>query len=180
METLWQDIRYAIRSLRRRPGFTLVVILTLSLGVGANTAVFSLIYGVLLRPFPYREPDRLVKIESVYTKTTGVARGCSLLDIEDYRRINRSLVDLGAQATFDADVRGEGPSEPIRLTQLNAGAMNSLGVNPVIGRLFLPEEDRKGGDVHKALISHRLWRQRFGGAPAGLAACFGGQLLAAK
>ena len=165
METLWQDIRYAIRSLRKRPGFTLVVILTLSLGVGVNTAVFSLIYGVLLRPFPYREPDRLVKIESVYTKTTGVARGCSLLDIEDYRRINRSLVDLGAQATFDADVRGEGPSEPIRLTQLNAGAMNSLGVNPVIGRLFLPEEDRKGGDVHKALISHRLWRQRFGGAP---------------
>jgi hypothetical protein len=61
MEKLWQDIRYAVRSLRKRPGFTLGVILTLSLGVGANTAVFSLIYGILLCPFPYREPDRLVK-----------------------------------------------------------------------------------------------------------------------
>jgi predicted permease len=165
METLWQDIRYAIRSLQKRPGFTLVVLLTLALGSGANTAIFSLIYGILLRPFPYREPDRLVKVESVYTKTTGVTRGCSLLDIEDWRRMNQTLVNLGAQATFDADVRGDGPSEPVRMTQLNAGALAILGVSPVLGRLFLPEEDRKGGDVHKALISHRLWQQRFGGAP---------------
>jgi len=165
METLWQDIRYAIRSLWKKPGFTLVVTLTLALGIGANTAIFSLIYGILLRPFPYREPDRLVKIESVYTKTTGVVRGCSLLDIEDWRRMNRSLVDLGAHTTSDADVRGDGPSEPVRLTQLNDGALNSLGVSPIIGRLFLLGEDRKGGDVFKAVISHRLWRQRFGGAP---------------
>jgi putative ABC transport system permease protein len=165
METLWQDIRSAARTLLKKPGFTLVVIVTLALGIGANTAIFSLIYGILLRPFPYREPGRLVKVESVYTKTTGVNRGCSLLDIEDWRRMNRTLVDVGAQATFDADVRGDGPSEPVRLTQLNAGAMASLGVNPVIGRLFLPEEDRKGGDAHKALISHRLWQQRFSGAP---------------
>ncbi|MGH9753671.1 MAG: ABC transporter permease [Blastocatellia bacterium] len=91
----------------------------------------------------------------------GVARGCSLLDIEDMQRMNRSLIDLGAHTTFDADVRGDRPSEPMRLTQLNAGSMASLGVNPVIGRLFLPEGDRKGGDAHKALISHRLWQQRF-------------------
>jgi putative ABC transport system permease protein len=157
METIWQDIRYATRTSLKRPGFTLVVILTLALGIGANTAIFSLMYGILLRPFPYREPDRLVKVESIYTKTTGVTRGCSLLDIEDWRRMNKTLVDLGAYTTFDADVRGNGPSEPVRLTQLNAGAMGSLGVYPVLGRLFLPEEDRKGGDVHKALISHRLW-----------------------
>jgi predicted permease len=165
METFWQDIRYATRTLLKRPGFALVVIFTLALGIGANTAIFSLIYGILLRPFPYREPDRLVKVESVYTKTTGVAGGCSLLDIEDWRRMNKTLVDLGAHTTFDADVRGDGPSEPVRLTQLNASAMGSLGVYPVVGRLFLPAEDRKGGDVHKALISHRLWQQRYGGAP---------------
>jgi putative ABC transport system permease protein len=165
MERLRQDIRFAVRILLKRPGFTAVVVLTLALGIGANTAIFSLIYGILLRPFPYREPDRLVKVESVYTKTTGVVRGCSLMDIEDWRRMNQTLVDLGAHTTFDADVRGDGPSEAVRMTQLNDGAMGSLGVNPVIGRLFLPEEDRKGGDVHKALISHRLWQQRFGGGP---------------
>jgi predicted permease len=165
MGSLWHDLRLGLRMLAKRPGFTLVIALTLALGIGANTAIFSLIYGVLLRPFPYREPDRLVKVESVYTKTTGGNRGCSLLDIEDWRRMNRTLVDVGAQATFDADVRGDGPSEPVRMTQLNAGAMGVLGVNPMIGRLFLPEEDRKGGDVHKALISHRLWQQRFSGAP---------------
>src|SRR5919106_2406226 len=101
METLWNDARYAARALFKRPGFTLIVTLTLALGIGANTAIFSLIYGILLRPFPYREPDRLVKVETVYTKTTGVTRGCSLLDIEDWRRMNKSLVYLGAHSTSD-------------------------------------------------------------------------------
>jgi putative ABC transport system permease protein len=165
MEALRQGLRLGLRTLAKRPGFSAVVIVTLSLGIGANTAIFSLIYGILLRPFPYREPDRLVKVESVYTKTTGVVRGCSLLDIEDWRRMNKSLVDLGAHTTSDADVRGDGPSEPVRLTQLNDGALRSLGVTPIIGRLFLPEEDRLGGDVFKAVISHRLWQQRFGSAP---------------
>jgi len=165
MEALRQGLRLGLRTLAKRPGFSAVVIVTLALGIGANTAIFSLIYGILLRPFPYREPDRLVKVESVYTKTTGVVRGCSLLDIEDWRRMNKSLVDLGAHSTSDADVRGDGPSEPVLLTQLNDGALRSLGVAPIIGRLFLPEEDRKGGDVFKAVISHRLWQQRFGSAP---------------
>jgi putative ABC transport system permease protein len=125
-------------NIAEKAGFTLVVIFTLALGIGANTAIFSLIYGILLRPFPYREPDRLVKVESVYTKTTGVARGCSLLDIEDWRRMNKTLVDLGAHKTFDADVRGDGPSEPVRLTQLNASAeprrLSGVGASVPAGR----------------------------------------------
>jgi putative ABC transport system permease protein len=165
METIRQDLRFAARALLKKPGYTFVVALTLALGIGANSGVFSLIYGILLRPFPYREPDRLVKVESVYTKTTGVTRGCSLLDIEDWRRMNKTLVDLGAHTTFDADVRGDGPSEPVRMTLLNVGALVSLGVNPILGRLFLPEEDRQGGDVFKAIISYRLWQERFGAAP---------------
>jgi putative ABC transport system permease protein len=71
MDTFWRDARYALRSMMKKSGFTAVVVLTLALGIGASTAIFSLIYGILLRPFPYTEPDRMVKIESVYAKTTG-------------------------------------------------------------------------------------------------------------
>lgn len=164
METLRQDIHYAARTLFNRPGFTITVVLTLALGIGANTAIFSLIYGILLRPFPYREPERLVRMQSVYTKMTGAEGGCSLLDIEDWQQMNNSLTDLGAYTSFDSDVRGDGPSIAV-MTQLNTGALSALGVNPVLGRLFLPEEDRRGGDVHKAIISYQLWQDRFSADP---------------
>jgi putative ABC transport system permease protein len=155
-----------LRIFRRQPAFTAIVIVTLGLGIGANTAIFSLIYGILLRPFPYREPDRLVRIQSVFANT-GAVRFCSLWDIEDWRRRNRTLVDLGAHsASFDSDIRGDGAAEPIKLNQLQPQALSFLGVTPVIGRLFLPEEDRAGGDVHKALISYRLWQDRFASDPS--------------
>jgi putative ABC transport system permease protein len=165
MIILWQDLRFAIRALRRRPAFTFVVALTLALGIGATTAIFSLIYGILLRPFPYREPDRLVRIQTVFAKPGGSVRGSSLRDVEDWRRLNHTLEDLGAYIAFDSDVRGDGPAEAIRMSQLNPGALSILGVNPILGRLFLPEEDQQGGDVHKALISYDLWQRRFGADP---------------
>src|SRR5882724_6873448 len=156
-------MREGLRTFVRQPSFATVVVLTLALGIGANTAIFSLIYGILLRPFPYREPGRLVRIQSVYTKTTGAVRLCSLLDVEDWRRRNRTLADLRAHTgSFDSDLRGDGPAVPIQLAQLQPPALAILGVTPVVGRLFLPEEDRPGGDVHKALISYRLWQDRFG------------------
>ena len=156
-------LRDSLRIFIRQPGFAAVVVLTLALGIGANTAVFSLVYGILLRPFPYREADRLVRIQSVDI-TKGVVRQSSLLDVEDWRSRNRTLVDLGAHtSSFDTDLRGDGQAEPIQLAQLHPQALSILGVTPVLGRLFLPEEDRPGGDVHKALISYRLWRDRFGG-----------------
>jgi putative ABC transport system permease protein len=165
METLRQDLRFGLRTLAKRPGFTLVVALTLALGIGATTAIFSLIYGILLKPFPYRAPERLVRIQSVNTKTTQSQRGGSLPDVEDWRRMNRTLEDLGAYTTFDSDIRGDGPSEAVKMSQLNPQALSILGVTPIIGRMLKPEEDIKGGDVHKALISFRLWQQRFGGDP---------------
>src|SRR6266508_4782713 len=100
METLWSDTRHAARALFKRPGFTLVVTLTLAVGVGANTAIFSLIYGILLRPFPYLAPDRLVKIESVYAKSTGSVQGASQLDLDDWRRHTKSFDNIGLHITY--------------------------------------------------------------------------------
>jgi putative ABC transport system permease protein len=165
METLWQDLRFSLRILAKRPGFTFIVVLTLALGIGATTAIFSLIYGILLRPFPYREPDRLARIQTVFAKPGGATRGSSLRDVEDWRKLNRTLDDLGAYTTFDSDLRGDGLAEPIRLTQLNPGALSILGVQPIVGRLFLSEEDLQGSDVHKALIGYDLWQRRFGADP---------------
>ena len=139
-----RDLRDSLRIFTRQPGFAAVIVLTLALGIGATTAIFSLIYGILLRPFPFRESDRLVRVQSTFTNT-GAIRGSSLLDVDDFRRRNRTLVDLGAHSgAFDSDIRGDGPAEPIKLTQLQAQAISILGVSPVVGRLFLPEEDRPG------------------------------------
>jgi hypothetical protein len=89
------DLRYSLRVLLRRPAFSGMVVGILALGIGANTAVFSLIYGILLRPFPYREPDRLVQIQSQYTKTSGNIRGNSLPDIDDWHAQSRTVSDVG-------------------------------------------------------------------------------------
>jgi putative ABC transport system permease protein len=166
MSRIAGEIRESLRIFVRQPGFAAVVVLTLALGIGANTAIFSLIYGILLRPFPYSDPSRLVRIQSVYTKTTGQVRPNSLMDVEDWRKRTRTLVEVGAYSgSFDSDLRGEGPAEPIHLDQLNPQALLVLGVKPIMGRLFLPEEDKLGGDVHKAILGYRLWRDRFASDP---------------
>ncbi len=163
LELIARELRHAIRGLRVRPGFTIVVILTLAFGIGANTAIFSLIYALLLRPFPYASPERLVRVRSLLTNT-GAVRGGSLRDVEDWRLRGRTLSHIGAFTTFDCDIRGDGPAIPVRMAQLNPQALDALGVRPLVGRLFHAEEDVPGGDVHKAIISYGLWQRRFGGA----------------
>jgi len=137
METLWRDVRHGLRALAGKPVLAAVVVATLALGIGANTAIFSVVYSILLRPFPYREPDRLIRIESLMTET-GAVRGSSLPDVEDWRRRNQTLSDLGAYTTFDADVRGDGPARPVRMTHINPSALAILGVEPILGRHFPP------------------------------------------
>jgi predicted permease len=162
---LIRDLRDSLRSLRRQPVFCTVVVLTLALGTGANTAVFSLIDGILLRPFPYREPDRLVRLQSVYANEKGL-RGCSLRDIDDLRRRTRTLSDIGAYTAFDSDVRPEtGPGQPITLSQLQPQALSAVGVQPVVGRIFTPEEDVEGGAVHKAILSYSFWQNYYSSDP---------------
>jgi predicted permease len=161
-------IRQSVRSLLHQPGFSFVIVLTSALGIGTATAVYSLVYAILLRPFPYKRPDGLVRVQSRFVKQGGGLQGCSLIDIEDYRRLTTTIEDIGAYTTFETRVSsadGNG-SQVAVIAQLNPAAMNILGVAPISGRLFAPDEDRPGGDVHKALISHALWESRFGSDPA--------------
>jgi putative ABC transport system permease protein len=160
------DLRYSLRVLLRRPGFSGMVVGILALGIGANTAVFSLINGILLRPFPYREPDRLVQIQSQYTKTSGNIRGNSLPDIDDWYAQSRALSDVGGYLAFNTDLLRDGPASPLRMSWLTPASLQAIGVNPILGRLFRPEEDRPGSDSNKATISHRLWQTEFGGDTA--------------
>jgi putative ABC transport system permease protein len=161
METFWQDLRYAARVLTKKPGFTTVVVLTLALGIGANTAIFSLIYGILLRPFPYREPGRLVRIQTVRTET-GNAQGASVLDLDDWRRQADVMGEIGIHITYDTTLSHDGPAQSVQLTFISPQVFTLLGVSPVIGRTFTPDEDRIGGDVNKAVLSYDLWQTTFG------------------
>jgi len=159
----FSDIRISLRSLRRLPVFSASVIGILALGIGANTAVFSLIYGILLRPFPYREPDRLVRVQSQYTKSSGNIRANSIPDVDDWRAQNRTFTDLGAYLPFDTDLQGDGPAKPVRMAWVTPPALWVTGVNPVLGRTLAAEDDRPGGDANKSVISYRLWQSEFGG-----------------
>ncbi len=165
MSQVRADIQRAGRSLRKQPGLTMAVVVTLALGIGANTAVFSFVWGILLRPFPYPQPEGLVRAFSVSQKDAGREGDNSLMDVADWGRASTTLSAIGGYTDFDTYLKGDGATQPIRMCQLNEGALRALGVSPLLGRLFLPEEDRPGGDVHKVLIGYGLWQSRFAGDP---------------
>lgn len=154
----------AWRSLAKAPAFTVPSALTIALGIGAATAVFSLVYAVLLRPFPYPDADRIVRVYTVAEKEQGAERNCSLLDIEEYNRRSRTVENVGGYIVFDSQITGDAGAEPVVVAQLNQEALRAVGVRPALGRLFAAEEDRKGGPVNKALLSHGLWQARYGGS----------------
>ena len=154
----------AWRSLAKAPAFTVPSALTIALGIGAATAVFSLVYAVLLRPFPYPDADRMVRVFTVAEKEQGAERNCSLLDIEEYNRRSRTVENVGGYVVSDLQITGEGGAEPVVVARLNQEVLRAVGVRPVLGRLFTAEEDRKGGPVNKALLSHGLWQARYGGS----------------
>jgi putative ABC transport system permease protein len=162
MDTLLQDIRYAFRTLLRSPGFTAVAVLTLALGIGANTAIFSVIDAVLLRALPYAHPDRLVDL-SADSETRGIAAfPMSPGDFVDTRAQSKTLSGMAviAQGTFNLT----GSGEPMRVDGggVSASFFDVLGARPVLGRGFRPEEETEGND-HVAVISQALWKSRFGG-----------------
>jgi putative ABC transport system permease protein len=159
------DIKIALRQLRRQPGFSIVLILTLGLGIGASTAIFSLVYGILLRPYPYRDADRLVVVQTVMAGTTGNTRGGSVYDLEDWRRSSKTLESIGAHITFPNTLEIEGQAHSVVLTFISSHTFPLLGVSPALGRALTAAEDQYQGDVKKAILSHGLWKRVYGGNP---------------
>jgi predicted permease len=161
VETFWQDLCYALRMLWKNPGFTAVAIITLALGIGANTALFSVVNGVLLNPLPYFQSDRLV---ALYSRTFDQPKfSIPYPNFQDWVRENRSFSSMAAYRSEDYNLTGVGDPERVPGEMVSATFFPLLGVNPVIGRTFLPEEDRLGA-APVALIGSGLWNRKFGGA----------------
>jgi len=152
------DLRYALRMLRKNPGFAAVVILTLALGIGANTAIFSVVNTVLLHPLPYPEDDQLVAILS---HGTGPVSPANFLD---YRAQAKSFARMGAAEYWTPNLSDIDQPEQVNALRLTVDVLPLLGVEPALGRVFAPGEDQTGHD-HVAVIGDRLWRRRFGGDP---------------
>lgn len=144
------------------PAFSVVVILTLALTIGAATTVFSLFDAVLLRPFPYRNPQKLFRIRTSQPKIANSTREVSLYDFWDYRDRNKSFSKLAAYTSFANNLTGRGPTRSVRMTFTTPELFEILGVAPAFGQLFTLSDDQYNGDVRKVLLSYELWRQFFG------------------
>jgi len=163
--TLWQDLRFAARVLGKNPGFTAVALLTLALGIGANTAIFSVVQGVLLAPLPYREPDRLVMVWENNPRFPRV--WVSYPNFRDWQRSAGSFLQMAAGMEQGVDLTGPGAPEHLNGEQVSSGFFSTLGTELTLGREFLPQEDQHGG-TPVVIISNRLWRDRFDGSPKAL------------
>src|SRR6266498_4346679 len=162
MATVLQDLRYGLRMLAKSPGFTTVALLTLALGIGANTALFSVINGVLLNPLPYWQPDRLV---ALYSRTAEFPKSSiSYPNFLDWVRDNRSFSTLAAYRPDDFSLTGMGLPERVPVEMISASFFEVLGVTPVAGRSFLPSEDQVGA-APVALIGGGFWKRKYGSSP---------------
>jgi len=157
-----QDLRYGLRRLAKSPGFTVVAILTLALGIGANTAIFSVVNGVLISPLPFRNADRIL---SVFQDLPDFPEGSiSYPNFLDWQRDNRSFESMAAYRWADGTITGVGQPENVPARAISAAFFPILGVNPILGRNFNAEDDRRGADP-TVLISEGLWRRKFGSDP---------------
>jgi len=162
MEALIQDLKYAARVLLKSPGFVAIAVLTLALGIGANTALFSVVNGVLLRPLPYPRPSELVVLSEKSANFESMS--ISYPNFLDWQRSNSSFASLAAYRNDDFSITGSGEAERVRVGMVSASFFEMLGVNPSRGRLFSADDDRLGSSP-VVLISAGLWQRKFGSAP---------------
>jgi putative ABC transport system permease protein len=165
------DVRFALRQLRKTPGFTFVAVVTLALGIGANTAIFSLINGVLLRPLPFPDAERIIYFEGKNPAAGITDSNISYLDFTDWSQQTDLFASTAAYWVGNADLSGDGAEpEAVPRAGVTTGFFSVLGVQPVLGRAFVPEDDKPAtfneGRGTVAIISHGLWKRRFGSDPA--------------
>jgi predicted permease len=158
METLLQNLRYTIRTLRKSPGFTAVAVVTLALGIGANTAIFSVVNSVLLRPLPYKDDGRLVVILNNGHNPVAPA------NFIDWRSQNQSFSEMGAAEYWTPNLTGTDNPEKLWALHVTPDIFPMLGVRPLLGRMFLPEE-QEAGKEHEVMLSYSLWQSHFAGNP---------------
>ncbi len=156
-----QDVRYALRMLRKSPGFTVVAVLTLALGIGANTAIFSIVDAALLRPLPFKDPSKLVALNETFISLGYPAVPASVPDIAVIERTQKSFTSLGAFRNQDFDLSGGGEPERMTAARVSASVFPMLGIQPLLGRMYTEQEDKPGTNV--ALLSYGLWQRRYAG-----------------
>ena len=162
METIIKDIRYAIRGLLQRPGFTAIALITLALGIGANTAIFSVVNAVLLRPLPFSDPEQLVIVWEDAAFAGFPRNTPAPANYADWKTQNQSFVDMAATAEKSFNITGDGEPERVTAHAVTANFFPLFGVPPLLGRGFTPDEDRPGGNK-VAVLSYSLWQTRYGG-----------------
>ncbi len=162
MATFWQDIRYGLRMLAKRPGITLIAVLTLALGVGANTAIFSVVDAVLLRPLPYKQPDRLVFISEDSHQVPGMS--ISMADFDDWRAANTVFESMAPYNSDNAILTGNGETENLQIRPITAALFPTLGVQPILGRALTPDDDKVGA-APVVLLSDGFWARKYSSDP---------------
>jgi putative ABC transport system permease protein len=162
LEDFWQDLRYGVRMLIKHPSFTAIAIFTLSLGLGANTAIFSVVNGVLLRPLPYKEPQRLVRVYSEFPAMNLRKFRISPPEFLDIQREAKSWESIGAWSPGVVNFSSTGEPIPATSTRVTRSLIDTLGAQPMLGRNFMAEEEKPNGP-NAAIISHGLWQRAFGG-----------------
>jgi putative ABC transport system permease protein len=166
METLWQDLRFGFRMLVKRPAITLVAIIALALGIGANTAIFSIVNAIIFRPLPFKNPDRILTVWENHQLRDGPEREwTSPPTFQDWKEQNQVFENIAAFGGIAPTLTGQ--DEPVQLNGLavSYNMFSVLGVEPFLGRTFTPEEDKNGGEP-VAILAHGLWQRRFGADPS--------------
>ncbi|HVS81353.1 MAG TPA: ABC transporter permease [Pyrinomonadaceae bacterium] len=164
METLINDIRYGIRSLLKRPGFTAVALITLALGIGANTTIFSVVNSVLLRPLPYSQPDQLLQVNDSLASAGFPQAGLTQMEFVRLRTESKSFAHVGAFQSGTLTLTGAGEPERVRVTRVSDNLFTLLGINPELGRAFIPGEDEQSRS-NVVMLSHDFWQSHFAANP---------------